>query len=243
MKRFIFIIFFLVILNCVYPTDKKIEASVGINYYEEAHIVIALSQISPVFMFKFIFEQKFKDFSLIHEIHSFLNLFSIYLKNGFFYYTDKTINLEFPLYYTILFNFKLCQYFYFFTGSGIVSKIKYNRYSSGLNYWQSEFKYGLIPLFVIGVNGIFSKYRISLSNYFAVCPSFIFQYKKEEYYTFFAINNFYNNLKFEFSFYFKNKWYIIFSYNNFLDLYMDIYSLFVFINFNNSISTGVGYEF
>lgn len=243
MKKTLFIILFILILLNLNSTNKKIEFLTGINYYEEAHIVISLTQILPLFMIRLTIEKEFKNFSLKNEFSFYMNIFSIYFKNGFVYYTDKTLNVDIPFYYNIIFDFKINQYFSLFTGIGTLSKFKYNRYSSGLEYWQQEIKYSLLPLFIFGCNVGFNRYKFLLSDYFSISPAFIFQYKKDDFYTSFVITNIYNNFRFEFLFYLNKKWYMIFSYNNFLDLYIDILSLFIFVNFNNSISVGFGYGF
>lgn len=241
-KKISFIIFAYFILFNIFSSNKSIEVLSGINYYEEAHIVIALTQVSPIFIFKFIIGKNLKYFYLKHELYSHINIFSIYLKNLFVYWTDKTINIDTPIQYNLNFNFKMNSYLSLFNGIGILSKLKYNRYSSGLNYWQSELKYTLVPLFIGGIQTEINRYKFIISNYLGFFPSFIFQYKKEEYYNFFIILNFYNNLKIDFFYYFNKKIYMILSYSNFLDLYVDILVFFGFVNFNNCITIGIGYE-
>ena len=252
LKLYIFLIIFIVLTVNLKAenTDQNnqnskekyyIRTGAGLAYAEEALLIIIRSQFSPFLYFDY--EQVFrvKRTAIVQNWHYSLTLWPWFFKYTKPYITDKTLALDMPLEYSLIFKIPYDYFIYFSGGFGSALYLRWDRYSLGHRYWYSLLKFSPYPFLSLGFGfNILNRVSIDLSERIGASSCVNLTYIKQDYYSYAFLLFFHNHLQISGIIRITDKYYATLGWKNKINLYVNMENYFLsFIYFHNYFYTGI----
>lgn len=242
-NKILLIAFFIFLSTYHLPAfEISLSGGTGFNITEEAHVIIGRVQYAPDFYFKASFSKNVGRSILQNHIKMNFTVWPYYMKNFLPYYTDKTLSLDVPIEYELIFKVPRNRKIAFLGGSGFLLDFRWDRYSAGNYFWYSEFRISPIPFITFGLSLDIKKVEVSFKHSIGGIVSFTYFFIKEEFFNKDYEIHPYNKFDLEIIVRIKKRYKIITGWINKLNMYLILDNWIPYSYFQNMFYVGFGYE-